>query len=322
MDPVDIIGDVHGCAEKLIGLLEVLGYENPGGAFVHPDRTVIFIGDLIDRGPEQIEVLDVVRAMVETGSAKVLMGNHEFNAISYRKGLRRHSEKNKKQHKEFLDQVEERPGLYEETIEWFKTLPLWIDLGPIRVVHACWDEVSMNDLANFDLSDGAPLPDRFFVEANTKDTPTYLAVETLLKGPEVPLGSYGPYLDKEDVPRHQARIKWWQSDATTLRELALIPANSTTVDGAPLADLPNEPVQLTRQYLYQDDVPVFFGHYWFTEPVQVLSPTAACVDYSAVKGGPLVAYRWEGESVLLDDHFVMFTNEAVRSPKVIRPLFR
>jgi hypothetical protein len=43
---------------------------------------------------------------------------------------------------------------------------------------------------------------------------------------------------------------------------------------------------------------VIFGHYWFTGTPAVISPRVACVDYSAAKDGPLVAYRWDGESEL------------------------
>jgi hypothetical protein len=49
--------------------------------------------------------------------------------------------------------------------------------------------------------------------------------------------------------------------------------------------------------------PVFFGHYWMTGSPQMLSATAACVDYSAARDGPLVAYRWDGEPVLNNDNF-------------------
>jgi len=43
---------------------------------------------------------------------------------------------------------------------------------------------------------------------------------------------------------------------------------------------------------------VFFGHYWMTGTPKLQTPTAACVDYSAAKDGPLVAYRWDGEPTL------------------------
>ena len=84
MTAYEVIGDVHGHFDKLAALFDKMGYARQGGSFVPPSgRQAIFVGDLIDRGPEQIKVLHAVRAMVDAGSARVVMGNHEFNAIGY-----------------------------------------------------------------------------------------------------------------------------------------------------------------------------------------------------------------------------------------------
>jgi hypothetical protein len=79
----DIIGDVHGNLAKFEELLRQLGYVEGSGAFQHPERQAVFVGDLIDRGDENLRVVALVRAMVESGAARVIMGNHEFNAIAY-----------------------------------------------------------------------------------------------------------------------------------------------------------------------------------------------------------------------------------------------
>jgi len=52
---------------------------------------------------------------------------------------------------------------------------------------------------------------------------------------------------------------------------------------------------------------VFFGHYWFNtdlDGLNVINPKAACVDFSAVRQGPLVAYRWSGESELISKNLI------------------
>ena len=51
----DIIGDVHGQAGKLEALLEAMGYRNHSGAYRHPSRKAIFVGDFVDRGPRQVD---------------------------------------------------------------------------------------------------------------------------------------------------------------------------------------------------------------------------------------------------------------------------
>ena len=78
-----IIGDIHGHADKLKALLRKLGYEQRQGAWRHPAASALFVGDFIDRGPCQLETLDIVRRMVDAGSARAVMGNHEFNAIAW-----------------------------------------------------------------------------------------------------------------------------------------------------------------------------------------------------------------------------------------------
>lgn len=76
--PFDCIGDIHGCCEELIALLESLGYVQRAGGYHHPaGRTVIFLGDLVDRGPDTPGVLRIAMAMVETGDALCLAGNHD-----------------------------------------------------------------------------------------------------------------------------------------------------------------------------------------------------------------------------------------------------
>ncbi|MEV7006256.1 polynucleotide kinase-phosphatase [Streptosporangium sp. NPDC051022] len=77
--PFDIIGDVHGCRAELETLLRTLGWElTPGGGAVHPEgRTAVFVGDLVDRGPDSPGVLRLVMGMVEAGNALCVSGNHE-----------------------------------------------------------------------------------------------------------------------------------------------------------------------------------------------------------------------------------------------------
>ena len=86
----DFIGDIHGHANKLKSLLEKLGYKMQGGVYQHPTRKAFFLGDLMDSGLQIQDVLNVVIPMVENDAAKIVMGNHEFNFLSYNT---RHPEK-------------------------------------------------------------------------------------------------------------------------------------------------------------------------------------------------------------------------------------
>ena len=151
-----IIGDIHGHADALEALLTDLGYRNTGGAWRHPARLALFVGDLVDRGPKQMETVSLVRRMVDAGSARAVMGNHEFNAIAWflpdpecpGEFLRKHhsakyGDKNRKQHQAFLSAVEGSP-LHEELVTWFLTLPVCLDLPDLRVIHACWHVAALD----------------------------------------------------------------------------------------------------------------------------------------------------------------------------------
>lgn len=293
----DVIGDVHGCHDQLIELLAVLGYENTAGVFRHPTRQAIFVGDLIDRGPQQVEVLKTVRSMADFGSALVVMGNHEFNAVcwstphSKKTGdfLRPHTEKNANQHAEFLRQIGAGSDDHRNTIEWFTSLPLWLDLGDLRVVHACWDDQAMAGL-------GKPhLETDDFHKASYRDSDPYVWVENLCKGPEVQLPRGHEFVDKDGHHRDRARFRWWDSGDNTYDVACEVPHGVTlpslSIDDPPVAG-------------YNHDIPVLFGHYWRRWPEHDLTQRTACIDYSAVKGGPLVAYRWSGESVLSTSNLV------------------
>lgn len=75
---IDVIGDIHGCLEELHALFDKLGYEWEGGLPFHPDgRIPVFVGDLTDRGPESIKVIQLVyELVVKHGKAKYVPGNH------------------------------------------------------------------------------------------------------------------------------------------------------------------------------------------------------------------------------------------------------
>ncbi len=303
----DIIGDIHGQADKLHALLAHMGYEDRGGAYRHPSRTAIFVGDFIDKGPQQVESVMIVRNMVRVNTAQAVMGNHEFNAIAWHtpdpdlpgEFLRQHGgekgEENRKQHEAFLAEVERDPSLHKEIIDWFMTLPLWLDLPGIRVVHACWHDDYMRQLKDV-LTPAQQVTPELMVVASRAGRMEYLAVEGLTKGLEARLPHGHSFQDKYGYPRINVRIQWWEADATTYRDLAILPDEKREL-------LPPEALSHDARWPYDNKKPVFFGPYWMRGVPKAQSPTVACVDYSAADEGPLVAYRWDGEPALINDNF-------------------
>jgi hypothetical protein len=303
----DIIGDIHGHADQLEALLAHLGYRHFQGAWRHSSRTAIFVGDLIDRGPGQLRTMRLVRDMADAGSAEVAMGNHELNAIGWaapdpvapdlhlrpRHGVK--GQKNLRQHQAFLNEVVSDSAEHKGWIAWFKTLPLWIEKPGFRVVHACWDPAAVATLQPR-LNDGAHLSDEALEAAYRPDAPIYKALEVLLKGPEVRLPTGVSFTDKDGHVRHDIRTRWWDPGLTSYREAYIGP------DGV---DIPDVPLPASGR-IPEPDRPTFIGHYWLNPKAALkpLSARVACVDYSVAKGGPLVAYRYDGEPTLSADGFV------------------
>ena len=92
---LDFIGDVHGHCDELRVLLKKLGYVESAGAFRYPggERSVVFLGDYVDRGPKVRETLNLVRAMRDAGSAVALLARRwpywvTMNSICSRSGKR------------------------------------------------------------------------------------------------------------------------------------------------------------------------------------------------------------------------------------------
>lgn len=308
----DIIGDVHGYATPLRKLLEKMDYVEEDGVWKHHERKVIFLGDFIDRGPEQLASVQIARSMVEAGHALAVMGNHEFNAIAWATPnlempgtyLRPHNKKNLNQHSAFLQQVGENTLQHQDMIAWFKTLPLYLDLDGLRVIHACWHPHSLRILSRFTDDENRLLSDALPV-LSKKGTEPYDALETVLKGLEIQLPTGYSFNDKDGNARHHIRTRWWELETLTYRDLAVVPPEV-------IEQIPHDPVPADILPGYDGEKPLFVGHYWLTGQPAPLNKYVACLDYSIAaqntktsqSRGKLCAYRWQGETELSNAHFI------------------
>ncbi|MEU5191694.1 polynucleotide kinase-phosphatase [Streptomyces klenkii] len=134
--PFDIIGDIHGCSSELETLLAKLGYED--GA--HPaGRTAVFVGDLVDRGPDSPGVLRRVMGMVAAGNALCVPGNHENKLGRWLKGKKVQHSHGLAETIEQLERVDaEDPAFRERVREFIDGLVSHyvLDDGKLVVCHA------------------------------------------------------------------------------------------------------------------------------------------------------------------------------------------
>ena len=322
---LDFIGDVHGHCDELRALLEKLGYVESNGAYRYSgnERTVVFLGDYVDRGSKVRETLNLVRAMRDAGTAVALMGNHEFNMLSFwqRNGaggghflkkmkdsyLREHSFNKMAIHSRTVSDFVGRKQEFLDALEFVKTLPIYLETETFRAQHACFDGAAVNALRRENITcfaDGNF--DELIARANDEDCEyddsLFVPMSTLLKGPEMPLPEGEHFTDAEGVRRVKTRIAWWVNPAkASFRELCFQPGVSMDVQAEVL------PQVRTRNFYGEKERPVFFGHYWLTGLPKLIRDNVCCLDFSVAGyrgNGHLVAYRFDGEPKLDERKFV------------------
>ncbi|OZG74010.1 serine/threonine protein phosphatase [Hahella sp. CCB-MM4] len=304
----DFIGDVHGCAKTLVRLLENMDYRKVNGVYQHKDRQAIFVGDIVDRGPRIREALHLVRDMVEHGAARIVMGNHEYNALGYctlaRPGsnkayLREHTPRHERVIRETLEQFANYGHEWNHFLEWFMTLPILIDTPEFRVVHACWDH---GLIESFLQAHPDAVIDEDFLHASTvRESFAGHVMDRLLRGTDMPLPKGLAMKSGDGYVRTFFRTKFWAEDPDTYDDVVFQPDGlPEAVKHRPLADSERE-----RLVFYgPEEPPLFVGHYWLSGHPRPVRQNIACLDYSAVKYGKLAAYRMNGERVLKKENFV------------------
>lgn len=299
---IDIIGDIHGCADKLIGLLEQLGYVDNGQYFAPPpNHRALFIGDLIDRGSQQVATLEIVFAMLDAGVADAVMGNHEYNALAFAtldpenadKYLRTHTDTHIIQHEAFLAELPFGSDSHHYWLERLYEIPLWLETNYACFVHACWDVDSMAVLKPL-LTDNNSLTVEALLKTARQHTPAFDALERVLKGVETPLPNGLVMVDKEGTQRSRVRVRWWLDELNekTIHDIARAPKSG-------LSQIPKDALAENIDFALKTHKPVFVGHYWLTGEPEPLSSQVICTDYSAaVDSGYLTCYQLDIEQPL------------------------
>lgn len=302
----DIIGDVHGCASALERLLDVLGYRKLGGTWQHPTRMAIFLGDIIDRGPEIRQSLELVYRMVEQSHAHCLMGNHEYYALAWHTPVaegyvRERNARHTSLWQATAEQFAGHPAEWQGYLDWFARLPLFLDGERFRMVHACWDETLISSVRE---RFGDSRVDLDFVRASAeRGSLAHQVFNRLLRGINLRLPDGLSIEGQDGLSRSFFRAKFWEQEPapTTWEELAFQP--DPLPEAAARQAIP--PGYYQELIHHQRDNPMLFvGHYWRDGTPGPILPNLACLDYSAVNGGRLVAYRLGDERQIKPENFV------------------
>ena len=320
---IDFIGDIHGHCDELVVLLKKLGYEERNGVFRYPgnERTVVFLGDYVDRGSQVRETINLVRSMRDAGSAVALMGNHEFNALSFwhengvgghliksiRGGyLREHSFNKVAIHVKTVESYRGRKSEFLEMLDFLKTLPFYLETDAFRAQHACFDLKSAEmlkaaNIRSFADGDYDELIARANDQYNEYEDSLFYPIDLFLKGPEMDLPEGMTFQDAEGVRRKRTRLRWWINPKNAnLQQLSF-------QAGVELPPVGVSPDVRGRDFYGENERPDFFGHYWLTGTPSLIRDNVCCLDYSVAgyRGdGRLAAYRFDGEQKLDASKFV------------------
>jgi hypothetical protein len=283
---IDIIGDVHGEWGALQKLLAVLGYNKSG---VHPEgRRLVFVGDLIDRGPASITVTKWIQPLLKKGLAQCIAGNHELNILRSNKASipsqMRHGNHWYYGQTEALDEstptykhVQELATLSDRDFihDMFQKLPLILEDKSYRVVHACWTENTQTSLLACPKNTVLEAYE-YFAERVSKEIEHILnkRQRELLRQNNNPVKlctsgiemvAEKPYHIKGKL-RHTKRVHWWKN--------------------------------------YAGGKKIIFGHYWRKLPRSLGVRSESCIppkEYGAPDPFDGTHYdSWLGESMCID----------------------
>jgi hypothetical protein len=304
----DIIGDVHGYADQLKKLLQKMGYQPINGCYTHPNRKAVFVGDLINRGPKIRETIVLVRKMVEAGSAHAILGNHEMYAILYYlrdtegKYYKKRIPKYQLQINQTLAEFAANMDEFKSHLKWFRTLPLFLDFGDIRVVHACWDNENISQLQ--EVLTEPKISKTILREVALNETSFSRSFWETIKGIDFQVPRNLLVFDDDGRPHRSFRMKWWENpEGKTFKDVSL-----ESRFELPPYTIPPEIVKFRNPYLKSYPI-VFFGHYSLVDGHGILSDNVCCVDSGVSRSGKLLAYRWDGEQELIESNFVLVNGE-------------
>ena len=328
--PLDIVGDIHGELGALQALLQHLGYAEDGQ---HPQaRTLVFVGDFVDRGPDSPGVMDVVQRLVQSGNARAVVGNHEINLL-------RHDAKDgsgwffnerlASDHSKYSHFARATNTLQRARIESFLNgLPLGLERQDLRIIHAAWSAPEIAKVRTMPLGTARIAYDHGEQQAKEAAIALQIAQRMALEKQTWPHSLEDGSLRPPFLQAHADS----ELNKALINPLKVLTCGLETQAQAPFfAGNKWRFVQRVAWWnAYAEDIPVVVGHYWRSTQAGAgtheglfrgvdplawhgLCGNVFCVDYSIGAGAQartmgrptahfkLAALRWPERSLVFHD---------------------
>jgi hypothetical protein len=292
----DIIGDVHGHAQLLKKLLLTLGYKKTESGYAHPERKAIFVGDFVNRGPQIKKTIRVIRSMVESGNALAILGNHElYLIIDHLRSRKPLSLRKDISVIKTVNEFSEEPEEWNDHIKWLRSLPLFLELDGLRIVHACWSDEAVEFIKQT-LPPGKIKKDVFRKLRKEPDSPLSKNIWLLTKGILFNMPGDLKIISNKGISPRNFRIKWWEVPLDkTFGQLSFEAKYQ-------LPEYTIPPQIMPKSLPYgENNPPLFFGHYCRKDGPHIISHNLCCIDACIAGSKTLLAYRWDGETALNED---------------------
>jgi hypothetical protein len=339
--PIDIVGDIHGEIDALEALLERLGYRSNGS---HPDnRRLVFIGDLVDRGPDSPGVVKRVRELVENHDAQFILGNHELNLLvnDIKDGSGWFFDERFERDCENYAPFARTPESERESLRAFLSeQPVALYRNDIRIVHAAWTTNAINAVSQLPL--GTLVENYFEWEEQTRRQADAEGIyEHYLEAKE----KWADRLeDESNPPPFLDAIAEYEAMQQTFNPLKVLTSGveKRSEEAFFAGHRWRYSDRINWWMSYTDNIPVVIGHYWrllekqeasrtprYTRLFSNIPPLAwhgkrhnvFCIDYSVgarwrdrkanqpieTSRFRLAALRWPENRVVFDNGFEAFT---------------
>ena len=303
----DIIGDVHGHAALLKKLLIKLGYKKGENGYFHTNRKAIFVGDFINRGPEIRKTIRMIRTMVENENAFAILGNHEINAIVFHlkdkggKPLVKEPRKNYLSLFKTINEFLAFPDELKSHLRWMRRLPMFLELGDVRIVHACWSDFAVKTVKSA-YKEGRGRKSIFREYYNNPKSELSKSISVLMKGIYLKMPGDLKVINNKGVAPRSFRLSWWENPlGKTFHEMSF-----ESKFELPEYTLPKEIIPKT--FFYAENEPmVFFGHFCRAHGPHLIKSNLSCVDSCVSGTKTLTVYCWNGEKVLSNKNLHQFS---------------